>query len=190
MGIFLTSDLHLGHKFVAKLRGFDDVTEHDALIIRNIRKQVKENDTLYILGDVAMGGWAETIKPVKELSFTKVLVTGNHDRCFVGSQNGIGHIGDVAVRGGFHAVTQFARLRVDQEYMLSHFPYEDIDTAGPEGRFDEYRLKDMGIPIFHGHTHSDKKLTFSTQGTPQIHVGLDAWGMRPVSLHDAIMAGR
>ena len=40
MGIFFTSDLHLGHKFVAQLRGFDDVADHDAMIMRNITKML------------------------------------------------------------------------------------------------------------------------------------------------------
>lgn len=33
MNIYITSDLHLGHEKVAKLRGFDSVQAHDELVI-------------------------------------------------------------------------------------------------------------------------------------------------------------
>ena len=33
---WFTSDLHLAHPFVAKLRGFEDYREHDRHIIRNL----------------------------------------------------------------------------------------------------------------------------------------------------------
>ena len=61
MAVFFTSDTHFGHATVANLRGFDDVQDHNRAIVRNINKIVKPEDTLYILGDVAMGGWRQPL---------------------------------------------------------------------------------------------------------------------------------
>jgi calcineurin-like phosphoesterase family protein len=36
-GFWLVSDLHLGHRKVSRLRGFDDVDEHDRVVLGNLR---------------------------------------------------------------------------------------------------------------------------------------------------------
>ena len=83
MGIFLTSDLHLGHARVAELRGFLNVEAHDTVVINNLCK-IPYGSTLFILGDVAMGGWKQTILPLANLTFAYGLevnvILGNHDR--------------------------------------------------------------------------------------------------------------
>lgn len=184
MGVFFTSDLHLGHKFVAQLRGFDDVADHDAMIMRNITKMLTPNDELFVLGDVALGGWAETIKPIQKIMSTKHLIVGNHDRCFAGMSNGHNHVGDVQLRGGFKSVLPFANY--GKTFTMCHFPYEDIHVEGEAGRFEQYRMRDLGKPLLHGHTHSKEKFSVSSNGTPQINVGVDAWNFRPVSLSDVL----
>jgi calcineurin-like phosphoesterase family protein len=61
---------------------------------------------------------------------------------------------------------------------LSHFPY-DGDSHGDD-RYSELRLEDRGVPLIHGHTHNpNQKATVSNNGTPQFHVGWDAW-LEPV----------
>ena len=52
----------------------------------------------------------------------------------------------------------------------------DDHTDAP--RFAQYRLPDEGRWLLHGHTHiADQRI----HGR-QIHVGLDAWDLRPVPL--------
>jgi calcineurin-like phosphoesterase family protein len=63
---------------------------------------------------------------------------------------------------------------------LSHFPYIG-DSHDSNDRWGEYRLKDYGTTILHGHTHSKKKISRSSRGTLQINVGVDAWSFFPVS---------
>ena len=46
-------------------------------------------------------------------------------------------------------------------------------------------LRDAGNPVLHGHTRSTEKVSFSACGTPQLHVGWDAWG-RPVRFHEIV----
>lgn len=54
--IFFTSDLHLNHNkgFIYEPRGFSNCHEHSLGIIDNINQVVKEDDELYILGDVML----------------------------------------------------------------------------------------------------------------------------------------
>ncbi|WP_248948290.1 HNH endonuclease [Oerskovia enterophila] len=60
----------------------------------------------------------------------------------------------------------------------------DGDTDGrPVDRHEQYRLRDLGLPLIHGHTHSTKFLTASERGSLQLHVGFDAH-RRMVSLEE------
>jgi calcineurin-like phosphoesterase family protein len=70
------------------------------------------------------------------------------------------------------------------QFELSHFPYSG-DSHGEE-RYREFRKDDLGVPLIHGHTHEDKKFSWSRAKTPQIHVGMDAWNFAPVSLQAVI----
>jgi calcineurin-like phosphoesterase family protein len=81
--IFLTSDLHLGHRNIAGpktstwktgYRNFDSVEEMDALIIDNI------NQVLYIVGDFAMGGHHKIPDYRRRIVCENIhIVLGNHD---------------------------------------------------------------------------------------------------------------
>ena len=55
--IYFTADLHIGHDrdFIWKERGFSSIEEHNKEILKRWNKVVKPEDTVYILGDLAMG---------------------------------------------------------------------------------------------------------------------------------------
>ena len=55
--IYVTSDLHIGHDkdFMYTPRGFSSITEHDNAILENWNKIVKDDDIVYILGDIMLG---------------------------------------------------------------------------------------------------------------------------------------
>lgn len=183
MAILLTADTHLNHEKVSKIRGFDSPEEHDYTLRRNWNKVVKPGDTVYVLGDVAMGPNKPTTfrKFHTEFNGRKILVLGNHDRGHPSNRNGHLHLSKYA---GFDAVVQSASIRyAGTEFLLSHFPYDGDHTD--ESRFDQWRLVDCGVPLFHGHTHSYWKKTKSRKGTPQICVGMEAWDLTPVPLGEA-----
>lgn len=54
--IWFTSDLHLGHRAAISMceRPFETVEEMNETLIWNFNSCVKENDTVYILGDIAI----------------------------------------------------------------------------------------------------------------------------------------
>jgi calcineurin-like phosphoesterase family protein len=174
--LWLTSDTHLGHKFVSRLRGYETPDEHDAALARTWTKQVRADDEVWVLGDLALGGWAARISWFGRVPGRKHLVLGNHDRAHPLNRNGHEHLD--AFRAVFATVQTAASISLGAgRVMLSHFPYSGDHG---EDRYPEWRLRDAGVPLVHGHTHGTERLTRSPLGTPQVHVGLDAWGQRLV----------
>lgn len=79
--VFLIADLHIGHtniiRFEAAKRPFSTIEEHDETLIDNWNKLVGKRDTVWVLGDVAMG--KRSLEQVGRLRGLKKLVMGNHD---------------------------------------------------------------------------------------------------------------
>ena len=111
---------------------------------------------------------------------TKHLIAGNHDSVHPLHEDA--HKVLPAYLEVFASVQQSARRKLaGQQVLLSHFPYLDGADSG-EGRaarrFDQWQLPDCGAWLLHGHTHSAGRRS----GPRGIHVGLDAWGLTPVSI--------
>lgn len=191
MTTFFTSDTHFGHARIIELsdRPFKDVKHMNEMIVHNWNALVRPDDTVYHLGDVALGPIEDSLKYIERLNGIKILVVGNHDRMFPP----MAKMREPQIRSwterykaaGFAEVhTGITITQGDYHFALSHFPYSG-DSHGEE-RFTEYRQFDDGMPLIHGHTHEDKRFSRSRKGTPQIHVGMDAWDFAPVSLQAVI----
>ena len=78
---FFMSDPHLQHEKLFAQRGFASVKEHDKTIIDNILKTVAKEDTLYILGDLCVGGdmTEETKAYFASIPCRVIVSLGNHD---------------------------------------------------------------------------------------------------------------
>jgi len=173
--IWLTSDTHFRHPMVAEIRGFASMGEHDETLIANWNDYVRPGDTVWHLGDVAMrpGLWPL----VDRLHGTKHLITGNHDAAWPGHRDSHKHQREWLQH--FASVQAFARRRIaGHQVLLSHFPYEG-DHTGTE-RHSQYRLRDEGLWLLHGHTHWKH---IQVHDRRQLHIGLDAWELHPVALH-------
>ena len=180
---WLTSDTHLGHDFVAHLRGFENHVEHDAELARRWDKRVREGDEVWVLGDVAMNGWRDRIAWFADRPGVKHLVLGNHDRAHPMHTRAWDHARDYL--RVFASVQTCARLR--KGLNASHFPYDGEGVTREQGvkdRASGWRLRDEGVPLAHGHVHDDVRFRRSAKGSPMHHVGLDAWGLAPVTIHD------
>jgi len=78
MSVFIMGCLHLGHKWMAQHRGFQDEFYHDEYLIEQWNQVVNKKDLVYILGDITM----ETSKhyyQLDRLKGRKIVVLGNHD---------------------------------------------------------------------------------------------------------------
>lgn len=76
--VFVTSDLHLGHKKCSVLRGFDDLDEHDEDLTARWNAKVHPTDSVWVLGDVVFQA-ASRIHWIGRLNGIKHLVVGNHE---------------------------------------------------------------------------------------------------------------
>lgn len=196
MTIWLTSDWHLQHQLVSKLRGFSSPEEHDEVLIKNFQQLVQSDDVVFCLGDVAfnanMKGWQENLKLVQQIPGHKHLIVGNHDRCAPNNSNGWKFKAEFQTV--FETVSEFTKLSFEGiGVLLSHYPYDTTDSNFGEktqdsraDKFAKYRLRDEEMPLIHGHTHTHSFLTYSEKRTPQVNVNLESTEMKPMKLEDII----
>lgn len=187
---FFTSDLHIRHNLVVGLRGFrlpNGTVDHDAhekAISDEWDSLVQEDDHIFILGDIAMNPHKGAFDFIDARPGIKHLIAGNHDA--VASF----HSTSIKVQREwlehFDTVHDFLQLKFSagqqsQRVLLSHYPYEGEGAERDyEDRLSQFRLRDEGMPLLHGHTHSATR----HESDHSLHVGLDAWGMRFVTEHD------
>ena len=186
---WFTSDTHFGHANIIRFcdRPFKDVPHMNEALIANWNSVVHEDDTVYHLGDVALGPWVEWDSILTRLNGYKILVVGNHERIFKGEPQKVQDKFKDEYPKWFNEIHDHIPgfvLSNGTVVNLSHFPYEadHMDKA----RHMEHRLPDDGIPLIHGHTHLDQIMSKSTAGTIQVHVGMDAHNYTPVSEQQVI----
>lgn len=186
---WFSSDHHFGHDRIIELCGrpFRDVGHMNEEMIARHNELVAPDDDVWFLGDVALGRLVESLPLVRRMNGRKMLVAGNHDRCWSGHRKVRPH--DVAVYfdAGFLALF-LTPGDVDpppREVVLgvpgwpdpvsfSHLPHSG-DSHG-EDRYIRHR------PVRHddlwrvcGHVH--EKWTVHDR---QVNVGVDRWDFRPV----------
>lgn len=186
--VFFTSDEHFNHKYVAALRGFGtisyddngnrhveaDLDAYNNHIITVWNSHVTKDDTVWLLGDASLGTWEQAEASFRQLNGTIHLITGNHDRCWPGNRNS--HDWQHKYMQYFRSVQPFARRKIEGKVvLLSHFPYDGdhVSDARPNGedRDTQYRLRNEGQWLLHGHTHQSHIMT----GLRMLHVGWDTW---------------
>lgn len=207
--VWFTSDHHFGHEKIIELAGrpFGSVDEMNRTMIEHHNDVVGDSDTVWILGDVAMGQIKDTLPMVGQLRGHKYLIAGNHDRCFAGVQT------DPALRerwvkayceqGGFVAVitgsgwlNAHPRDRrpiivprvggaLGPSVMLSHFPYAGESDRSRPDRFAASRpvppKRDPKKPgaALPWLLHGHVHDAWCVEGD-MINVGVDVWGFAPV----------
>lgn len=183
---FLTADLHMGHEAVAKLRGFTTAEEHDQTVWDHIRNTVPHDSRLWVLGDLVSGFDTPVVEidtvsrfaeRLDECGIELHVITGNHDCVHPSRSKAARHL-----RGYGRVVESVASIGTmkiaGHRCILSHYPYEGDHKA--QDRDIQWRPRDMGEPIIHGHTHATAPVSWSSTGTLQICVSLDAWDLHPV----------
>lgn len=79
---YYISDTHFDHENIIRLanRPFKNVQEMNETIISNWNNKVKDEDTVYILGDISFGEDIDRDIILKKLKGKKILIKGNHDK--------------------------------------------------------------------------------------------------------------
>lgn len=177
MATWFTADLHLGHANIIRYahRPFAGVDAMHAELVARWNDSVGPDDTVWVLGDVALGQLALTLPLVGRLRGRKLLVAGNHDRCWAGRGDGARSWTGRYLEAGFDAVHQ-GTVDVEVEgttVLAGHFPY--AGDSHDADRYVEHRPVDGGGWLVHGHVHEQWR-----QRGRMINVGVDAWAFRPV----------
>lgn len=183
--MWLSADWHFGHRNVLHLgdgRPFATIEEHDEVLISRHNTLVSPDDTVWVLGDVAMGDITESLAKCARMNGRKILVCGNHDRPAMAkaSAQRAQWRSRYVSEGGFSWCwlvdgSTIVELPGGKLVQASHYPYAGDSRDGPD-RYVERRPVDEGDWLLHGHVHHSWRVNGR-----QINVGVDAWNYEPVS---------
>ena len=137
--IYFTSDLHLFHKNVLNFdnRPFTTIEEMDEELIKRWNNKVKDEDTVYVLGDISWYNDEKTCELLGRLKGHKRLIKGNHDRI---SAN---------LRKHFYSIDDYKEIKVDGiDVVLCHYPI----TFFNKHHYGSYML--------YGHVHNSHEWNF------------------------------
>ena len=80
---YVIADLHYCHEKLVESRGFKNIEEHNAAIIKGVNSKVTERDTLFLLGDTVLGAGDKSLETfnyiLQVLNYRELYVMpGNH----------------------------------------------------------------------------------------------------------------
>jgi calcineurin-like phosphoesterase family protein len=157
-----TSDTHFGHVNVIRLskRPFASVEEMNEELVRRWNARVAHDDTVYHLGDFALGPRETAGIWRPRLNGNIVLILGNHDRSKTAMRE-----------AGFDVVLNRLDTTIDGiNVTMRHAP------PAPEHR------EKLGCDLFlHGHVHEAW-----VQRGKCFNVGVDVRGFQPVTLEEML----
>ncbi len=173
--IYYISDLHLRDQaiFDKCKRPFENVEEMEKTIIRNWNSKVKEEDSVYVLGDIANED-TNTIEVYRKLHGHKHLIVGNHDHVILKEIE----------RSGIFEDIEFIAVIMDSGHKvcLCHYPLMDWMEFNRNGYF------------IYGHVHNKtekngiayKQIKEYFKDKPAFNCGVDVNGFSPVTLSEMI----
>jgi calcineurin-like phosphoesterase family protein len=181
VALYFTSDHHFGHRNIIGYAGrpFPSLERMHEYLVEVWNDEVDDDDDVWFLGDVALGQIDESLQHISRLKGRKVLLPGNHDRCFSGHKKAESER-QRYLDAGFEAILDDPQMLTiaNRDVTISHFPYRNTGVLDEHTvRYTEHRPVDEGGWLLHGHVHE----RWRVRGR-QINVGVDAWAGHPVSL--------
>lgn len=166
--VWFTSDLHFWHKNICKYcdRPYESIEEMNQGIVDNWNSVVKEDDTVFVLGDLGFCG-IEKLRPLMSQLKGKIfLIQGNHD-----SDKVVNKLYEEGIIKDYFKLLEVTVVNDEecpnQQLTLCHFPMID------------WYNKEKGAWMIHGHQH---QLPETPSCSPKHYdVGLDKNGMTPIS---------
>ncbi len=162
--IYYTADLHFHYEPILEFRGFALAFEMDEFLIRRFNETVKEDDTVYIVGDVGYNYNRVPCDALARLNGRKHLIRGNHDVGF----DDAGKLYDY-----FETVTDFNEIDDNGRHViLCHYPI----------------VHNKRSYMIHGHLHQVTGIYYETlKKLPQVlNACVDLNDYRPVSLEQLV----
>lgn len=164
--VWVTSDTHFNHSKIIEYcnRPFSSVEEMNETLISNWNKVISEGDTVYHLGDFALGKQSTIPDILGRLKGCIKFIMGNHDNFNFMSRNLSATESDVisyekVIKVGKHIV------------IMNHYPFSSLPA-------------DKVIQLF-GHVHSTPDNPWKSLPN-QYDVGVDNNNYTPVNLYELI----
>ena len=164
--VYFTADMHFGHRAIINMqnRPFESVEEMDRILLQNYNSVVRQNDTVYILGDICHHMKIEDADDlIRKMNGKKYLIVGNHDKKY-----------DPRL---FEDIKDFMKISVEgRNFALMHYPM----LSWPKKNSGGYQL--------HGHIHACMEYNEANraEGIRRYDVGVDANRFFPVSVKQII----
>lgn len=168
--IWFTSDTHFCHENIIKYceRPYSDASQMDEALISKYNEVVKDDDTVYHLGDFSIDSYTPEIKAIREpylvkvfnrLKGKKILIIGNHDHSYLELYSKL-----------FDTMFPYFEIKNDTnktKIILSHYPFES------------WNGKNYGWIHLHGHSHGQALILKN-----RYDVGVDTNNFYPISIDD------
>ena len=187
--IWFSSDTHYHHNNVIRFcsRPFQSVEEMNEILIHRWNSLVKQEDSVYFLGDFSLA-----FRPIETISQRllgkKFFVAGNHD--FIHSYNKKSRTPENRAKWiqkyqeyGWEILPEQTTLDVPglATFNLCHLTYKNMNNKDTTQQYDDkytnWRPQNDGKVLLCGHTHEK---TGKINGG--INVGVDVWNGYPVSI--------
>jgi len=139
--IYFTADTHFGHANSIKFcnRPFSDVHEMNEYMIAAWNERVRDNDAVFIIGDMFFKSNIPPAEILPRLNGRKHLIVGNHDGQWMPHQN---------LNKFFESVdTYYDYHDNDRSYVMCHYPLLTYQH-------------EMKWYMIHGHIHNSTDLDF------------------------------
>lgn len=168
---YYIADTHFGHKNVLRFdnRPFTDVDEMDRVLIENWNSVVRDEDDVYIIGDLIYRTDKEPTWYLEQLKGKKHLIVGNHDEKL---------IKDKSFRSYFVEIRDMlAVFDDDKKLFLCHYPMAEW----PSYFRGSYHL--------YAHIHNNINETFDImKGKDRaLNVGCMINGYKPVTFKELVI---
>jgi calcineurin-like phosphoesterase family protein len=178
MNTFFTSDTHFGHANIIRYckRPFASVEEMDNTLIHNWNAVVRPEDTVYHLGDFAVGG-GPAAPYLRRLNGTIYFCLGNHDKRL----RFIKAYLDIELELQDH----FAGSYLNDDKVKFGIPYlREVTVEKQEIGLCHYAMKvwngsHKGSWQLYGHSHGTLP---DDPNSLSCDVGVDCWNYFPVSM--------
>ena len=159
MKTFIIADTHFGHSNIIKYcnRPFTNVEDMDNQLIKNWNNVVSKNDTVYHLGDFALGNIEKIAEYRSKLNGKIFLIMGNHDSYNIKKY----------YEAGFEKVYDKPIIYQDF-FILSHKPLSTTENM-------------PYVNIF-GHVHNNPKYT--NVGDNSFCVSIERINYKPILFND------
>lgn len=157
---YFTSDWHLNEKRIGEFnpffRPFESIEEQNQTIINNINRFVKNDDELYVLGDVAIDEDGVSLMDKIECE-NRVLIIGNYDT------DKLDKLAEY-----FKEIKEEMDLKVgDLECYLNHYPVNHVpDKFNIVGHIHglwkvKPNMVNVGVDAWHFRPVSEKEILFT-----------------------------